>query len=68
MTNTYQITRTLIDIIEFTDEEMLEAGYELPITEEDREEYLDNLLEEINSEHISYDDIEIKKIRREDYA
>ena len=68
MTNTYQITTTLIDIIEFTDEEMLEAGYELPITEEDREEYLDNLLEEISSEHASCYDIEIKKIRREDYA
>ena len=68
MTNTYQITTTLIDIIEFTDEEMLEAGYELPITEEDRKEYLDNLLEEINLEHASCYDIEIKKIRREDYA
>ena len=63
MTNTYQITYTKYDLIEFTDEEMLEAGYELPITEEDRLEYLENI-----REHFSNDDMEIKKIRREDYA
>ena len=63
MINTYQITYTKYDLVEFTDEEMLEVGYELPITEEDRLEYLENI-----REHFSNDDMEIKKIRREDYA
>ena len=73
--NSYQITNTILTVIEFSDEEMIENGYELPITEEDRREYLKNIIEypdyENNGLFSDYDcgcswdliDEEIKKIR-----
>ena len=60
--NTYQITRTLIIVVEFSDEDMIKDGYEMPISEEDRQEYLKNILAD-NDNWDCYDE-EIKKIKR----
>ena len=59
MKKTYQITYTKYEIIEIDDKEMIENGYEAPITDSMREEYLENLLDE---NHFPYDDIEIEEI------
>lgn len=40
----YLITYTAYNVVEFDDEEMKKYGYEGEITEEMREEYLDNIL------------------------
>jgi hypothetical protein len=58
--NTYQVTRTLITVVEFSDEDMIKNGYEMPIFEEDRQEYLKNILAD-NDNWDCYDE-EIKKI------
>ena len=42
----YEIERTYVNLIEITDEEMRDCGYEGEITEDIREEYLENLIEE----------------------
>ena len=60
--NTYQVTRTLITVVEFSDEDMIKDGYEMPISEEDRQEYLKNILAD-NDNWDCYDE-EIKKIKR----
>lgn len=58
--NTYQITRTLITVVEFSDEDMIKDGYEMPIFEEDRQEYLRNIL--TNNDNWDCYDEEITKI------
>lgn len=59
--NTYQVTRTLITVVEFSDEDMIKSGYEMPISEEDRQEYLKNILADNDNYWDCYDE-EIKKI------
>lgn len=59
MTNTYAIDFIKYEGITFTDEEMLKAGYEAPITEDLRREYLYNLIHDLP---IDYDDINISKV------
>lgn len=46
MTKFYQIVRTDIAVVEVSDEELKELGYEGTITDEDRLEYINNALEE----------------------
>ena len=46
MTKFYQIVRTDIAVVEVSDEELRELGYEGMITDEDRLEYINNALEE----------------------
>lgn len=46
MTKFYQIVRTDIAVVEVSDEELKELGYEGMITDEDRLEYVNNALEE----------------------
>ena len=60
MTNFYEITKTIYQIIDFTDEDMIANGYEEPITDVDRREYLMNQLED-NVGSFSMGDIEIHK-------
>lgn len=65
MTKFYQIMRTDITIVEVSDEELKELGYEGTITDEDRLEYINNALEEDeNLFDWSGYDTEIKEIRR----
>ena len=45
--------------VEFTDEDMREAGYEGEITDEMREEYLYNLIDEDNLGMKEFDDREV---------
>ena len=65
MTKFYQIMKTDIAVIEISDEEMKEFGYEGKIEEEDRLEYLQHILEE-EEDIINWSgyDTEIKEIRR----
>ena len=65
MTKFYQIMKTDIAVIEISDEEMREFGYEGEIEEEDRLEYLQHILEE-EEDTINWSgyDTEIKEIRR----
>ena len=57
-------------IIQFSDEDMIKDGYELPISEEDRQEYLNNILVspiyngwDCYDEEIKKFDYELEKIR-----
>jgi hypothetical protein len=59
MINIYVIDFIKYEGITFTDKEMLEAGYEAPITEDLRREYLNNLIKDLS---IDYDDINILKV------
>ena len=60
--NTYQITRTLITVVEFSDEDMIKDGYEEPICEEDRLEYLQNILDSKYNTDFDCCEEEIRKI------
>ena len=60
MNSVYQITYTKYDIIEFDDKDIIRDGYDYPIEEKDKQEYLQNLMEERTKE--SYDDVEIIRI------
>ena len=62
---TYQITYTIIQVVDIDDDEMREYGYEGEITDSDREEYLNNLLADEYDIGIKYDDIDIKEIKEE---
>ena len=42
----YSIERTYVNLIEITDEEMRDCGYEGEITEDMRKQYLEDLIEE----------------------
>lgn len=42
----YSIERTYVNLIEITDEELRDCGYEGEITEDMREQYLEDLIEE----------------------
>ena len=57
-------------VIQFSDEDMIKDGYELPISEEDRQEYLNNILVspiyngwDCYDEEIEKFDYELEKIR-----
>lgn len=62
MRKTYQVTYTVYKVIEVDDKEMKEYGYEGYITDEMRNEYLQNLIEDEYDLGVPYDDIEIKEI------
>lgn len=53
MKNFYEIEYTFVKIVEFTDEEMREHGYEGEITDDMRREYLYNLLEEEREKNLN---------------
>ena len=61
MNTFYCVTYKVVKVFKVNDEEMQRVGYE-NITDEDREEYLDNLIEEFDLNDISPDDIEIEKM------
>jgi len=61
--NYYQVTRTLITVVQFQDSDMIDDGYETPITEEDRLEYLNNILTYHNNNDWECYDEEITKFR-----
>ena len=46
MKNIYEIEYTTYRVVEFDDEDMIRCGYSAPITDSDRQEYLDNLIED----------------------
>ena len=46
MFNTYEIENITYRTIEFDDDDMIEAGYSEPITDNDRREYLYSLMED----------------------
>ena len=65
MTKFYQVMKTDIAVIEISDEEMKEFGYEGEIEEEDRLEYLQHILEEEeNTINWSGYDLKITETRR----
>ena len=65
MTKFYQVVKTDLTVIEVTDEELRELGYEGEITDEDRLEYIKNALEEDeNLFDWSGYDLEITETRR----
>ena len=57
----YQVTYTIYKVISFDDEEMREYGYEGEITDMDRKDYLNNLIEDEYNIGIPYDDINIQE-------
>ena len=57
----YQITYTIYQVISFDDEEMRECGYESEITDMDRKDYLNSLIEDEYNIGIPYDDINIQE-------
>ena len=63
--NRYSIGFVTHDIIEFTDAEMREHGYEGYITDEMRKEFLNILIEEYAYDNAiyGYDDIEVEEMR-----
>lgn len=65
-TNYYSVSFTKVRVFEFTDAEMRDFGYEGYITDEMREEYLNNLITDfLNDEDYDtgYDDIEVEKMK-----
>ena len=70
MKKTYQLKYTKYEIIEVKDEDMILLGYEAPITDEMREEYLNNLIEEVLSNNLlsPADDMEVTEINLEEVA
>ena len=68
MKKTYQLKYTKYEVIEVKDEDMILLGYEAPITDEMREEYLSNLIEEVLSDNLlsPADDMEITEINLEE--
>lgn len=70
MKKTYQLKYTKYEVIEVKDEDMILLGYEAPITDEMREEYLNNLIEEILSNNLlsPADDMEVTEINLEEVA
>lgn len=57
----YQVTYTIYQVISFDDEEMREYGYEGEITDMDRKDYLNSLIEDEYNIGIPYDDINIQE-------
>ena len=57
----YQVTYTIYQVISFDDEEMREYGYEGEITDMDRKDYLNSLIEDDYNIGIPYDDINIQE-------
>ena len=53
MKNIAEIEYTFVKIVEFTDEEMREHGYEGEITNDMRREYVNNLLEEERKKNLN---------------
>ena len=70
MKKTYQLKYTKYEVIEVKDEDMILLGYEAPITDEMREEYLNNLIEEVLSNNLlsPADDMEVTEINLEGVA
>ena len=70
MKRTYQLKYTKYEVIEVKDEDMILLGYEAPITDEMREEYLNNLIEEVLSNNLlsPADDMEVTEINLEEVA
>ena len=70
MKKTYQLKYTKYEVIEVRDEDMILLGYEAPITDEMREEYLNNLIEEVLSNNLlsPADDMEVTEINLEEVA
>ena len=70
MKKTYQLKYTKYEVIEVKDEDMILLGYEAPITDEMREEYLNNLIEEVLSNNLlsPADDMEVTEINLEEVA
>ena len=65
MTKFYQVMKTDVAVIEISDKEMKEFGYEGEIEEEDRLEYLQHILEEEeNTIDWSGYDLKITETRR----
>ena len=63
MTKTYQVTYITIKTFDITDMEMYDYGYESEITDDMREEYLQNLLAD-EYDPLEYDDRKIVEIKR----
>lgn len=63
MTKTYQVTYITIKTFNITDMEMYDYGYEGEITDDMREEYLQNLLAD-EYDPLEYDDRKIIEIKR----
>ena len=70
MKRTYQLKYTKYEVIEVKDEDMILLGYKAPITDEMREEYLNNLIEEVLSNNLlsPADDMEVTEINLEEVA
>ena len=70
MRKVYQLKYTKYQVIEVNDEDMILLGYQAPITDEMREEYLNNLVEEVLSDNLlsPADDMEITEINPEEFA
>ena len=70
MKKTYQLKYTKYEVIEVKDEDMILLGYEAPITDEMREEYLNNLIEEVLSNNLlsPADDMEVTEINLKEVA
>lgn len=61
MKKRYNITYYIYQTVEFDDDEMREYGYEGKITEEQRKEYLNILLQDEYNVGINYDEIYIEE-------
>jgi hypothetical protein len=59
MKKIYQVTYKTYKVVEIDDEDLRNAGYEGTITDEERKEFLENLIDEID---ILCDDMEIDEI------
>ena len=57
MKKRYKVEYRIYRVVEFNDDEMREYGYEGEITDEDREEYLNILLEDEYNIGVKYDDM-----------
>ena len=70
MKRTYQLKYTKYEVIEVKDEDMILLGYKAPITDEMREEYLNNLIEEVLSNNLlsPADDMEVTEINLKEVA
>ena len=59
MKKIYQVTYKIYKVVEIDDKDLRNAGYEGAITDKERKEFLENLLDEVD---ILCDDIEIDEI------